>query len=78
MKIRDGFLDFKYRLKNENNENIIRYIKKIDGNKYAIKNIVQCAYVDYLVEKLSKNTNVNKRDIYREYMPITYKKALSK
>ena len=55
--MRDDFVEFKYRLKNENEENIIRYLKKVDGNKYKFNNIVQCSYIDYLVEKLSKIMN---------------------
>lgn len=77
MKIRDGFVEFKYRLRIENQENIIKYISKIDGNKYANKNEMQCAYIDYLVEKLSKMINISRKDIYKKYMPKTYKKVMS-
>ena len=70
--IRDGFREFKYRLKIENEDNIISYFKKIDGNKYKFNNIVQCSYIDYLVEKLAKMKDMNKIDVYKTYMPIDY------
>ena len=75
MKNRDGFVEFKYRLKNENKDNIIRYIVKIDGNKYVCKNLIQCAYIDYLVEKLEKMTGVTRIELYKKYMPKLYKKV---
>lgn len=73
--IRDGFMaNYKYRLKNENKENIINYLQKIDGNKYICKNLIQTSYIDFLIEKLSKIENISRIDIYKKYTPKNYKK----
>ena len=66
---------FQYRLRKETPENIIRYITKIDGNKYAAGNKIQCYYIDYLVHLLSKLLDTPVLDLYSKYMPITYRKV---